>query len=209
MAKTLVYNIQGEKAGELELADAIFQVDIQPELVQFVARLQRANAHVPYAHAKGRRDVSGGGRKPWRQKGTGNARHGSIRSPLWRGGGATFGPSKLRNMKKKVNKKEKQAAIRMVLSDKLAHNALAVVDGVDALTGKTSEIAQLLEKLPTGDTSVLIATGEKNEMMTRAAKNLQKVNTTLAESLNVGDLLKYQYLVLDKAAVEAIVKRFQ
>lgn len=209
MAEVAVYNMQGEKTGQLALNDAVFNIEVSPELVQFVSRLQRANAHVPYAHTKGRAQIRGGGRKPWKQKGTGNARHGSIRSPLWRGGGVTFGPTSIRNMEKKVNKKEKNKAVKMMLSDKVASDAFIVVDSFEGLKGKTKELATALTKLPAKESSVLIAYSTKNEEVKRGARNLPKVNTILIDSINVGDLLKYQFVLVDKAGVEVLEKRFQ
>lgn len=209
MPKVHVYNIEGKQTEEISLDETIFGVKIQPELIQFVVQAQRANAHIPFAHTKGRADVRGGGRKPWKQKGTGNARHGSIRSPLWRGGGVTFGPTKDRNMTKKVNQKERRKAIRMMLSDKVAHDALIVIDSFADLTGKTKQTAELLKKLPAKDKSVLIAVGEKNEIVTRSSKNITRLNTILADSINVADLLKFEYLILDKTGIDTIVARFK
>lgn len=195
--------------GTLDLSDDIFAEEVNADLVNFVANAQRANAHVPYAHTKGRASVRGGGKKPWRQKGTGRARHGSSRSPIWRGGGVTFGPSKLRNMSKKVNKKTRRKAIRMMLSDKAANGALFVVDSLADSTGKTKELAELMNTLPMEKQTALVASGEKNENLTRAAKNLEKVNTVMATSVNVGDLLKYRYLIVDKAGVEKMTDVFK
>lgn len=209
MATVTVYNLKGEKVEDLKLDDAVFGVEVKPEVVQFVADAQRANAHVPYAHTKLRGEIRGGGKKPWRQKGTGRARHGSTRSPIWRGGGITFGPRSIRNMAKKVNKRQKQAAIRMVLSDKAAAGGLIVVDSFEALTGKTKEVATLMTALKMERPSALIASGAKNESLQRAAQNLEKVNTVLANSVNVADMLKYRYLVVDKAGVETLTATFK
>jgi large subunit ribosomal protein L4 len=209
MITVSVYNLEGKPAGEMNLDEALFGVELNLELVQHVAVAQRANAFIPYAHTKGRSDVRGGGKKPWKQKGTGQARHGSIRSPLWRGGGITFGPTSERNMNKKVNNKERRKALRMVLSNKTVDKALIVVDSFDGLTGKTKELATLLATLPTNGRSVLIASAQKNDVLRRATNNLEQVNTILADSINVGDLLTYQYLVVDKAGVETITERFK
>jgi len=209
MATVDVYNLTGEKSGTLDLDESIFAVAVNPETVQFVANAQRANAHVPYAHTKGRAEVAGGGRKPWKQKGTGRARHGSSRSPIWKGGGVTFGPTKFRNPFKKVNKKMRRSAIRMMLSDKVAHQALFVVDSLESLTGKTKEITQLLNTLPINSKSTLIASGGKSEMLTRSARNVEKVNTVMADSVNVGDLLKYQFVIVDKSGIEKMSEVFK
>ncbi len=203
-----VYNLQGEKTGEMSLDESVFAVEVKPIVVQTVALAQRAAAHQPFAHAKTRAEKRGGGKKPWKQKGTGRARHGSSRSPLWRGGGVTFGPSKDRNMMQKVNKKLRKSAIRMCLSDKAAEQMLFVIDSVEGLEGKTKQLALLMNKLPTEGRGVLIASGEKNEKLRLAAQNLDNVNTVLADSVNVLDLLKYRYLVVDKAGVEKMTTHF-
>lgn len=203
-----LYSLNGEKTGTVDLDPKVFGVQIKPLLVQFVANAQRANAHQPYAHVKTRGEVRGGGRKPWKQKGTGRARHGSSRSPIWRGGGVTFGPTNERNMSKKVNKKEKQSAVRMCLTDKASEQHLFVIDSFDGAEGTTKQLATLLQKLSAVGRGALIATGAKNELVTRAAQNLPKTNTVLADSVNVLDLLQYRYLVIDKAGVEKIVSHF-
>ncbi len=205
MSKVAVYNLTGESAGDMELDASVFGVELNSGLVQLVARAQRANAHIPVAHTKGRAEVRGGGKKPWRQKGTGRARHGSSRSPLWRGGGVTFGPTKERNMSLKINKKSKRAALRMMLTDKAAEKRLIVIDSFDGVDGKTKQISTLLEKVAENRPSV-IASGVKNDSLRRAAGNLARVNTMLADSLNVGDLLKYRYLIIDKAGIEQVTE---
>lgn len=204
MGKVAVYNLEGKKAGDIELNDAVFGVEINPEVVQFVANAQRGNAARPYAHTKQRGEVRGGGKKPWRQKGTGRARHGSSRSPLWRGGAVTFGPTKFRNQFRKVNKKQRRKALMMVLSDKLAGNNIIVVESFEGATGKTKQMSDFLAAVPMERQSGVIALGEKNELVTRSAQNVQKVNTMLADSLNVYDLLQHRYLIIDKAGVEKL-----
>jgi len=207
MAKVKIYNVKGEASGDITLDDSVFAVEVDPSLVQFVATAQRANAFTPYAHTKDRSDVSGGGKKPWRQKGTGRARQGSIRSPQWRGGGSVFGPRNTKNPEQKINKKVRRQAIRMVLSDKLSSNMLVVVDSFDTLTGKTKELSSALAKWPTGRSTALIASGKKSDVLNRASKNIVRVNTLLAGSVNVRDLLTYKYLVIDKSGAEALVKQ--
>jgi large subunit ribosomal protein L4 len=208
MAKVKVYNLKGEAAGELTLDDAVFGVEVDAKIVQFVSNAQRNNAYQPYAHTKDRSDVSGGGKKPWRQKGTGRARQGSIRSPQWRGGGSVFGPRKERNHDQKVNKKVRRQAIRMVLSDKAASNMLVVVDSFEGMTGKTKELSSVLSKLPTKRSSTLIAAAKKSDVLNRASRNIARVNTVLADSVNVRDLLAYKFLVIDKSGAEELVKQF-
>lgn len=209
MATVKVYNLKGEETGDLKLDDAVFGVEVKPALVQYVLRAQRANAHAPYAHTKDRSEKRGGGKKPWAQKGTGRARHGSSRSPIWRGGGVTFGPRSNRNMKKKINKKENRAAIRMVLSDKVSEKMLLVVDSFEGLEGKTKQLATMLAATPAQGRSILIASGEKNAALTRSVQNLPKTDSTMARSLNVTSLLKNQYLLVDKAGIEALTEQFK
>src|SRR3989339_399497 len=206
MLSTTVYNLKGEKSGKMELLSKVFGVKINPKLIQFVVQAQRANAHVPYAHTKDRSEVSGGGKKPWKQKGTGSARQGSIRSPLWRGGGVTFGPSKLHNTQQKINKKEKKLATAMALSDKLSSELLIVVDSWEGLNGKTKEMFTLLNKLTVKNSSVLIVSGKLDDKLQRASKNLKKSNNTTADSIGVTSLLKYKFLVIDKAGIEVLIK---
>lgn len=209
MAQVAIYNREGKKTGELTVSDAVFAVKGKPEVVHFVANAQRANASIPYADTKTRGEVRGGGRKPRPQKGTGQSRQGSIRAPQWKGGGVIFGPTSNRNMSKKINQKTRRKAICMVLSDKLRHETLVVIDSFDGMSGKTKELSQTLHALPVNGASALVASGAKNEALQRAARNLKKVNTTLADSVNVLDLLKYRYVVVDTAGIEKIVAQFQ
>lgn len=208
MATANVYNLQGKQAGEMTLDDAVFGVQIKPDVVQFVMNAQVANAAQSTAHSKERGEVRGGGKKPWRQKGTGRARHGSSRSPLWVGGAVTFGPRNDRNQSKKVNKKTRRSAIRMVLTDKLANTQFVIVDSFDGIEGKTKQFAAALEALPVERQSALVLTAEKNDALRRAAQNVQGVNTAMADSVNVRDLLKYQYVIVDQAGAEKLVATF-
>lgn len=205
MASVTVYNLTGKETGTKELDDSVFAVTVRPQAVRMLVNSQRANAALPYAHTKDRSEVRGGGKKPWRQKGTGRARHGSSRSPIWRGGGVTFGPLFIRNQAKKINKKARQSALRMVLTDKLQNNGLIVVDSFAEVSGKTKELATALQSLPVAGATSLIATAEAAPLLTRAGKNMPTVNTVLAQSLNVTDVLRYRYLVCDTAAVDSIV----
>lgn len=201
---TKIYNIEGNEAGMRELPEAVFGVVVKPELIQSVSRAQMANAFIPYAHTKDRSEVRGGGKKPWKQKGTGRARAGSSRSPLWSGGGVTFGPRNTKNPELKINKKEKQAAMRMVLTDKLASGRLIIVDSFEKASGKTAEVAKLLATVAESRPAI-VATEKSNPVLTRAASNLPRTNTVLANSLNVRDLLKHRYLIVDNAGIDAII----
>ncbi len=201
---TKIYTIEGKEAGARELPEAVFGVVVKPELIQSVSRAQMANAFIPYAHTKDRSEVRGGGKKPWKQKGTGRARAGSSRSPLWSGGGVTFGPRNTKNPELKINKKEKQAAMRMVLSDKLASGRLIIVDSFEKASGKTAEVANLLATVAESRPAI-VATEKSNPVLTRATANLPRTNTVLANSLNVRDLLKHRYLIVDNAGIDAII----
>lgn len=209
MSKVTVYNIKGEQVGEVALAPEVFGVTPKPEVVQFVVRAQRANAHVPYGHSKRRGQVSGGGRKPWKQKGTGRARQGSIRAPQWKGGGVNFGPNSDRNMSMKVNKSTKHTALRMVLSDKVNDQLFVVVDTFDGLDGKTKQLSAAMNALPVKRRTALVASVKKQAPLQRAARNLAGVNSVLVDSLNVVDLMKYRFLVVDKEGVERITATLQ
>ncbi|MDP3970404.1 MAG: 50S ribosomal protein L4 [bacterium] len=208
MANVKVYNVKGEVVGDLELDPKIFEVAAKKTVIHQVMVAQGANSRQVVAHTKTRGEVQGGGKKPWKQKGTGRARHGSIRSPLWKGGGVTFGPRKDRNYTKQVNKKMKLVALRMVLSDKVAHDHLIIVDSFDMPEMKTKQMKEALSKLPSANEKNLVALGARQEAVIRSAMNLPKVNCIAADSLNVVDLLKYDYLVIDQAGVEKVQQVF-
>jgi len=204
MPKVKVYNLNGEVVREEELSAEIFDIEIKPTVVQQVVEAQLANSRQVLAHTKGRGEVRGGGIKPWRQKGTGRARHGSIRSPLWVGGGVTFGPTKLRNFTKSVNKKVKQKALCMVLSDIVKHNSLILVEELAISEPKTQQLAALLEKLPVKNKKTLIVLEKKNENIISSSQNLPEVETAPVQSLNVVDLLKAECLLMPVKAVGKI-----
>jgi len=163
MPKVQVYNLNGEKIREVELSASIFNIEIKPEVVQLVVVAQMANSRESIAHAKGRAEVRGGGRKPWNQKGTGRARHGSSRSPLWVGGGVTFGPTKERNFKKQVNKKVKKKALNMVLTDKVQNNNLILVEDFNIPEAKTKSLVEVLNKLPGKGKKTLLVLDKKDD----------------------------------------------
>lgn len=210
MASVTLYNNQGEKSGEMQLDDALFQVAVNPTLVHEAMIAQNANARAAIAHTKTRGEVRGGGRKPWKQKGTGRARHGSRRSPIWSGGGITFGPRSIRNFSKKLNRKARSKALAMVLSDKVAHEKLVAVDSLRFEAAKTKVLADVLNKLPSkAGKSTLIITVPENKSVATTARNLQKVATLPANSLNVVDLLRYDYVVATKDALEMISEMYK
>jgi len=210
MAKIKVYNLEGKEVEEISLDPKIFAVEINPALVHQAVEIQQANARQNFAHTKDRSEVRGGGRKPWRQKGTGRARHGSIRSPIWSGGGVTFGPRKEREFAKKINKKMKRKALFMTLTDKVKENNLIVVDKLQLTEIKTKKLAEIISKLPIkGKKSLLLAMAVKDDNIIKSAKNLPKLKTILADSLNIVDILKYNYLVIDKQGVKKIVETYK
>ncbi len=204
MLKVKVYNMKGEVVGEENLDPAVFGVEIKPGLVHQVLVTDKANVRQVLAHTKDRGEVRGGGKKPWRQKGTGRARHGSIRSPLWRGGGVTFGPTKERNFKKKINKKMKRKALIMCLSDKVANEKLLLLDQLKLPQIKTKLLVKILENLPCKEKSVMIAITDRDFKIIKSAANLPKVFTIEARNLNIYDLLNYDYLLTTPEVVKAI-----
>ena len=203
--KTQVYNLKGESVGEVDLPDQIFARPWNPDLVHQVLLAQEANQHHNWAHAKGRGEVRGGGKKPWKQKHTGRARHGSIRSPIWKGGGVSHGPTKERDFSQKVNKKMAKAAVYSALSKKLADGEVKVVDSLQLNSPKTKEFFLNLKALLSGRTlSALVIPTSKNPNINRAARNIPKVYSLLASSLNVSEVFKHKNIVIDKSAVAEI-----
>jgi len=202
--KTKIYNIKGEAAGDMDLSDDIFAVKIKPELVHEAFVGLSANQREPWAHTKNRGDVRGGGKKPWAQKGLGRARAGSIRSPIWVGGGVTFGPLNIRNYKNKINKKTRRLALKMCLSDKVKENAFWVVDEFNFTEPKTKVFAQFLSKLPAEQNKFLVLANEDESMVRRMTGNLGNVKTQRAGDVNVMDLVNAQAVIVSKAGIEKI-----
>jgi large subunit ribosomal protein L4 len=206
--KVKLYNWQGQEIGQESLDPKIFGVKIKPSLVQEVLIFQGKNSRESIANTKGRGEVRGGGKKPWKQKGTGRARHGSIRSPLWVGGGVTFGPTSERNFAVKVNKKLKNKALAMVLSDKVANERLILVESYNLPEAKTKILKKTLEALPTKNKSVLIVTKSAQENIVKAASNLPRTETIYYGSLNIVDLLKKEYLLVSKELIDKIKEHY-
>lgn len=206
--KTSLYNLQGVAIGEVELDEKIFGVPAKSAVIHQVVIAQQRNARPVLAHTKVKSEVRGGGKKPWKQKGTGRARAGSSRSPLWRGGGVTFGPLKERNFSAKVNKKMKNLALRMILSDKARENALIVVDSLAFPESKTKQLSAALRALPVKNSKTLVAVSQSDQGTIRAAKNLSKVFATSAKSLNVVELLRYHYLMVSQAALAELTVHY-
>src|SRR3989339_1820895 len=206
--KVDLYNLAGKITGQQELADEVFNVKIKPEVVHEVYIAQMANQREAWADTKGKGEGRGGGKKPWKQKGTGRARHGSIRSPLWKGGGVTFGPTKERNFKKSVNQKAKQKALFMVLSDKVKNQKLILVEDFVLPEAKTKKLQTVLNLLPVKNKKTLIALDKKDEKIVKAAQNLTKVATEPVISLNFVDILKNEFLIMPARATALVVKHF-
>ena len=207
------YNQKGEKIGQTRLPKEIFKVPVNPDLVYQVVVSQMANRRIPGAHTKTRAEVSGGGRKPWRQKGTGRARHGSIRSPIWRGGGVTFGPTKAKIFKKKIPKKMKRKALFMVLSAKAKENLLLLLDSLKIEKPKTKIMAEIIKNLRSKiknfkKGSVMITLSQKEENIILASRNIPNLQTIEARNLNVLDLLSFKYLLAPKEAIKVIKETF-
>lgn len=186
------------------LPKEIFDVKLNPDLVHQAYVAQISSSRQVSASTKTRAERRGGGRKPWRQKGTGRARAGSIRSPIWRKGGVTFGPNKDRIYAKKINKKAKRKALFMVLSTKVKDKELILVDNLKLTKVKTSQMVKVLNSLFKDKITVLVATAGKNEAVVRANRNIPSTKTIRADSLNVVDLLSYKYLLMPKEAVKVI-----
>jgi large subunit ribosomal protein L4 len=201
MANVSVYNMEGKEVGTVELNDAIFGVEINEHLVHLAVVQQLANMRQGTQKAKTRSEVSGGGRKPWRQKGTGHARQGSTRSPQWTGGGMVFAPVP-RDYSFKLNKKEKRAALKSVLTDKVQKEALIVVDELKFDEIKTKNFANVMSKLKVESGLVVIAENDTNVVM--SARNMESVDTAPVNAINVYDIAKAKTLVLTKDALAKI-----
>ncbi|MFA6428659.1 MAG: 50S ribosomal protein L4 [Candidatus Buchananbacteria bacterium] len=201
-----VYNQQGKEVGTRELPKEIFAVPVKESVVHQVVTAILANLREPWAHTKTKGEVRGGGKKPWKQKGTGRARHGSSRSPIWKGGGVTFGPRNDRNYKQKVNKKVKSLALRMVLSDKALAEKITVLEDLVLTSVKTKELAKVLKTLKLNN--VLIILDKKNDEVKLSAKNLPKTSVVSAKSLNILEMLKRTNLIITNAAVEQLVETY-
>jgi large subunit ribosomal protein L4 len=205
--KITVYNMAGKSVGERELAPKLFDVKVNEGLVHLAAEAQMANARGPAAHSKTRGEVRGGGKKPWKQKGTGRARHGSSRSPIWVGGGITFGPRPGRNYSKKINRKTKRAVLAMVLSDKARNKGLLGLDATDFKDGKTKVMAALLKNLPVGRKTLLVLP-KPDKMAVRASRNLQNLWTVTAGDVSLVDVLKADTVVAPVATLDLLEKSY-
>ena len=211
--KVDLYNLGNKKIGTTEVPDAVFAVPWKPALVKQVVEAQLANRRRPTAHAKGRGEVRGGGRKPWRQKGTGRARVGSIRSPIWRGGGKAHGPRKERDYAQGVNKKMKRIALLSVLSRKFKDGEVKIFDTLTIVSPKTKVLSERLNNFLTQKKSkkfdILLVPDEGNKHLYRAAANLPKTKALNPQSLNVYDLLNHKQVFIDERAVPIIERHYR
>src|SRR4030043_1796666 len=206
--KVNIYSQQGKKIDEIVLPKEIFDIKVNSDLIHQTLVSQMANRRRVIAHTKDRSEVRGGGRKPWRQKGTGRARHGSIRSPIWRGGGVTFGPTKNRVFKKKINKKMRRKALFMVLSAKAKEKLIIVLDDLELKAPKTKEISKILKKILPQKISAILALPKKDENVLRAGRNIPNFQIMEARNLNVFDLLSLKHLILTKKKIDVIKNTF-
>lgn len=208
--KVDVFNKKNEKIEMMDLSDKIFGVKWSADLAHQALNIQMANRREILAHTKGRGEVRGGGKKPWKQKGTGRARHGSIRSPLWPGGGVTFGPVKEKIFARKINKRMKQLAIFSVLSRRLKDNELKVIDSFDMKEDggkKTKSMVKFL-KVFFEKPSVLLIASLENKFINKSISNIKSAGAISSQSLNIYDLLKYKNIVVEKQAINEIEKHY-
>ena len=217
--KIKVYNQKAETVGDLKLSDKVFGVEANEALVHQAAVAQMGNERQVLAHTKDRSEVRGGGKKPWKQKGTGRARAGSSRSPIWKGGGVTFGPRSERNFKKNINKKMKRKALCMVLSDKTNESRMLVLDKIEIKEFKTKKTDAMLGKLEkkinknnkdnTIKRSVLVIDDKKDEKAKYSFRNISGVKLINLDNINILDLLKYRDLLISKGCVEKIGEAYK
>ena len=201
MANVTVYNMEGNEVGTMELNDAVFGVEINEHLVHLAVVRQLANNRQGTQKAKTRSEVSGGGRKPWRQKGTGHARQGSIRAPQWTGGGVVFAPVP-RDYEVKMNKKERRAALKSALTSKVQDNKLVVVDSLALAEAKAKEMQKVLTNLKAEKALIVTAGDDQNVVL--SARNIADVQTATVNTINVYDVMKHSTVVVTKDAVASI-----
>ncbi|MCX6796747.1 MAG: 50S ribosomal protein L4 [Candidatus Falkowbacteria bacterium] len=216
--KLNIYNQAAEKTGTIELSEKVFGLAVKEALIHQAVVAQRANQRQVLAHTKDRSEVRGGGRKPWRQKGTGRARVGSSRSPLWRGGGVTFGPTKDRNFKKKLNKKMRQQALCMAITDRMNNKSLVVIDKLTVDDFKTKAVNEMIKKVASkilppaankkAQRSILILTDNRDEKFKYSVRNLVGITHLNLENINIIDLLNHKHLILTAGAAKKIDERY-
>lgn len=206
--KTKVYNLEGKETGQIELPERIFNVPANEDLIHQVVVAQMANSREAIADTKDRGEVSGGGKKPWKQKGTGRARHGSSRSPIWKGGGVVFGPTSDRNYSKRINKKMKAKALFMVLSEKLREEKILVLEDIKMEKPSTKDMIKMLERLSI-KTKALVAFGHRDDNAVKSFGNISKVSLIASDSINVVDILKNDMFVVNKEGLKKIEETYK
>jgi large subunit ribosomal protein L4 len=205
MPSVSLYTMDGKANGEMSLPEAQFGVKVKPSVVHEALVAQQANRRKAVAHTKTKGEVRGGGKKPWKQKGTGRARQGSTRNPHWVGGGVAFGPRSDRNFSLKINRKTKQKALFMALSDKVNHKNLIVIESIKTEPAKTKSVASLVKKLPLGKTTLIVTPGSDASLM-RMVRNMPNVTLVTAQSVNLEDVMKHRSVAFLKDAVAAFEK---
>ena len=212
MAKVPVYNQTGERVSDLALSDNVFGVPVDMHLLEQSVRTYRSGLRAPISSTLTRAEVRGGGRKPWKQKGTGRARHGSIRSPLWKGGGVTFGPRSTRNWRIKMNKRAARLALFMALSDKVSSKSVIILDKLELPEGKSKMFARSIKELLAGTGAsprkTLLIIAESDENLERAGKNLAEVKVVRAGNLNIYDVINANTVIILQDALSIIEKIF-
>ncbi|NJB69495.1 large subunit ribosomal protein L4 [Desulfobaculum xiamenense] len=206
MAVLKIYDQEKKEVGELSLAPEVFEVPVRPEILNLVVRAQRASQRAGTHLVKNRALCSGGGVKPWRQKGTGRARAGSLRSPLWKGGGTVFGPQP-RSYEFKVNKKVRRLALRMALSSRVAEDGMLVLKGFELKEAKTKEFAQIMKNL--GLKKALIVTSDEDKILSLSARNIPGITILQQDQLNVYDVLRHHQLIMLADAAKAVEERLK
>ncbi|MDD2646624.1 MAG: 50S ribosomal protein L4 [Patescibacteria group bacterium] len=207
--KVAIYSQTGEKTGEMDLSSEVFGVEPKAELIQRSVVASQANIRQATAHTKHRGEVRGGGKKPWQQKGTGRARAGSSRSPLWRGGGVVFGPRNDKNYTQKINKKVQRQILLMTLSDKVKNDHLIIVDNLDFSNLKTKEFSQFIKKLPIKDKKCLFLYRSAEKNTHRIAKNIKNVLSTAVNNISFMNILNNNYLLASQEAIKEVEKNLK
>jgi len=206
--KVNVYNQKGKEVNKIDLSEKIFGVNINSDLVHQVIVSQMSNRRQGTAHTKDRGEVSGGGKKPWRQKGTGRARHGSIRSPLWKGGGVTFGPKSEKNYKKIIPKLMRRKALFMALSSKLKDGEIFILDKIELQNHKTKNIQEILKNFPATEKSTLMILPTVDKNIILGSRNIPKIKTVQAKDLNALDVLSFKNLIIPEESIKVMEETF-
>lgn len=208
MAELKLYSLDGKEVGTLPVTDSLFAVEPKESVIHQAIMAQEANSRVTIAHTKDRSEVSGGGKKPWKQKGTGRARHGSTRSPIWIGGGVAHGPRNDRNFTVKINKKAKRTALAMAITDKVKDGAFVAVVNYEIPEAKSKYAARMRKALPGADKTTLVILTPGDAVMRRALQNIPKTQSIYAHSLNVRDVAKYRNVIASQAAIQVMAETF-